>query len=127
MSPLWVFLVASAGGASPRTVRRLSISVLAHTEGDPNPKTEEEQELSMSKIDTKDIEWLLREAVLRLERGELDCAAWRLADAGGLLRARLVVACPNAELIGLQAPTGLGYLLPYPLRIDGEAPDHAAI
>lgn len=63
---------------------------------------------------------LLREAADEIEVGEPDRAAWRVADAGGLLRAQLEeVTRPASEgpLAGLEERTGLGYMLPAPVEV----------
>jgi hypothetical protein len=53
---------------------------------------------------------LLETAARLVRNGELDRAAWRLADAGGRLR----IALEEQELSasGLDHPTGLGCKLP---------------
>ena len=59
------------------------------------------------------IEHLLREAADCLEDGDAPRAAWRVADAAGLLRERLA---REKGLSGLDEPTGRGFLLPRPVR-----------
>ncbi len=56
---------------------------------------------------------LLAEAIRHItEAGRHDdCAAWRVADAGLLLRA-LLEEDNNNDLLGLDKPTGRGALLP---------------
>lgn len=44
---------------------------------------------------------------------EIESAAWRIADAGGLLRAFLRKYAPHdGDLMGVQMPTGRGFCLP---------------
>lgn len=58
-----------------------------------------------------EILWLVDQAKAQIECGEELNAAWRLADAAGLLREALP---PKAgeSLIGRDEPTGRGYVLP---------------
>lgn len=51
---------------------------------------------------------LLREAAVFVERQSLDQAAWRLADAGLMLRDRMKGA---KGVLGLDVPTGLGAVM----------------
>lgn len=79
---------------------------------------------------TADVVLLLRAAIDSLEKGDLAGAAWRVADAGGLLRERidafdretwaivgglLRVRAEFQEVchrIGVDSPTGRGMMLP---------------
>lgn len=61
--------------------------------------------------DRSEILSLLAVATACIEQGEPERAAWRLADAGGLLRANLPQK-PGDELIGRDIPSGRGYSLP---------------
>ena len=54
---------------------------------------------------------LLNVSLYCLETGEIDRMAWRLADAGGILREELAGKF-DGELCGLDDPTGRGYMLP---------------
>jgi len=58
-----------------------------------------------------DLESLLKAAMVRLQDNEPDNMAWRLADAGGLLREALPKKA-GESLIGRDDPTGRGYMLP---------------
>lgn len=58
-----------------------------------------------------EILWLVDQAKARIECGEELNAAWRLADAAGLLRESLPKD-PGECLIGRDEPTGRGYVLP---------------
>lgn len=55
--------------------------------------------------------WLIDQAKARIEGGEELNAAWRLADAAGLLREALPKQA-GESLIGRDEPTGRGYVLP---------------
>jgi hypothetical protein len=57
---------------------------------------------------------LMHMAERYIQAGEIECAAWRVADAGGLLREALEALPHEADLIGLDCPTGRGYVLPKP-------------
>ena len=67
----------------------------------------------MENLDTAHIERALETVVLLLKRGEADRAAWRLADAAGMLREQLTRHKFTA-LVGLDEPTGRGFTLPSP-------------
>lgn len=54
---------------------------------------------------------LLNVALACLESGEMDRMAWRIADAGGVLREELTGKY-EGDLCGLDDPTGRGYMLP---------------
>ena len=58
-----------------------------------------------------EIRFLLNAAMVRLQDDEPENMAWRLADAGGLLRESLPRKV-GEDLIGRDEPTGRGYLLP---------------
>ena len=57
------------------------------------------------------IMFLLNAAMVRLNDDEPVNMAWRLADAAGLLR-EAMPKNPGEDLIGRDAPTGRGYVLP---------------
>ncbi len=57
------------------------------------------------------MEDLLRQALERIESGEHEAAAWRLADAGLMLR-KVLTAKEAGDLIGYDVPTGRGAFLP---------------
>lgn len=59
-----------------------------------------------------EIRQLLNMSLACLNEGELDRMAWRLADAGGLLREVLGAQDAGQSLIGRDEPTGRDYLLP---------------
>jgi hypothetical protein len=54
---------------------------------------------------------LLKEALSRMQEGSPQNAAWRIADAGLLLR-RSLEDSGHENLIGLDRPTGRGAVLP---------------
>lgn len=58
-----------------------------------------------------EIRFLLNAAMVRLNDDEPENMAWRLADAGGLLREALPRKV-GEDLIGRDEPTGRGYVLP---------------
>lgn len=62
---------------------------------------------------------LLDEATSLVRAGEADRAAWRVADAGALLRENLEIQ-GRANLAGLDQPTGLGATLPISVRIPAQ-------
>jgi hypothetical protein len=54
---------------------------------------------------------LMAQSISRISHGEPACAAWRIADAGLLLR-RALVELDVSLTYGLDKPTGRGALLP---------------
>jgi hypothetical protein len=69
----------------------------------------------------------LRTCMLLIGSGSLDRAAWRLADAGLMLRQRLE-SMGRTDLTGLDEVTGLGALLPQeePVKEEEEEEDRPA-
>ena len=64
----------------------------------------------MALPETDEIPELLRAAALRVERGYLDSASWRLADASFLLRRRMAKR-GYQDAQGFDTPTGRGAFL----------------
>ena len=64
-----------------------------------------------TRINLQEVRGLLVEAATLLNETQAERAAWRIADAGGLLRVYLD-ATLRGHVIGCGEPTGRGCLLP---------------
>ena len=62
-------------------------------------------------MEPEEIAEMLENCVYYINSGNLELAAWRLADAGGELR-RLIKLKGWSKLAGFDEPTGRGYELP---------------